>query len=46
MPALTAIGRAIAEALRNPIVREVIAVVVTAAAQYVIRRMKRRPTAP
>ncbi len=43
--ALTAIARAIAGAMRNPVVREVIAAALTAAAQYAIKRLKRRPTA-
>jgi uncharacterized membrane protein YfcA len=46
MPTFASIGAAVAKVIRNPIVREVIAAALAATARYVIRRMKRRPTAP
>lgn len=43
---LISIGAAVAKWLRHPLVREVLVTVLAASAQYVIRRLKRRPTDP
>jgi len=45
MPTIAFIGAAITKALRHPVVRQALVAILAAGAQYVIKRLKRRPTA-
>jgi hypothetical protein len=45
MPTIAFIGAAVAKMLRHPLVREALVAILAAGANYIIRRLKRRPTA-